>query len=403
MAGHQFQITSPESLPELFRHSRYAALLGVPGTVSVTGTRKDVRARLREHCSDQSGVYGMVSATGQLIYVGMSRCLKKRLQSYFSSKISRTKERRIGHRSTTLIWQPTAHELIARLRERELIRLYRPNHNVQGHPTRMKLGYLTLVNQAAPAFVLSPHLPKTHGGIWGPLPLTRFLKTAVGELNHHFQLRDCPRKTPISFKHEPAHETADFTPCMRADLRTCLAPCVRGCTLTAYTRAVTAAKRFLNGDAGKTLAAIEQQMRDAVVVRKFEKAAQLRDRRQVLERIHQHLRRFHDWTSHANFVYPIVSSMDEQEWWLIVVRGTVQEVWSRPCTSEEKTVATERFRLIGEQLSGSSTQSVVTGPDEFESSRLLFRWFRHFPKEKDRQLTLAKARRLCHSILRKQS
>jgi len=394
-------ITPLETLPELFSGSRYSALLAGAATLPLTGTRKEIRIRLRENCPQAPGVYGMVSPAGQLIYVGMSCNLQKRLQSYFSSKVSQTKERRIGHRSTTLIWQASAHDLIARLRERELIRLYRPNYNVQGHPTRMKLGYITLVDQPAAAFSLQSRLPRKHQGVWGPLPVTSFLRRAVGELNHHFQLRDCPRETLMVFRGEVASESGHpAKACIRADLKTCLAPCISACSKTQYSRMVAGAKKFLDGDSRKTLSQIAEEMRAAVAERKYERAAMLRDRMQALERIDLHLRRFHDWSSLANFVYPIHSYLDEAVWWLIVVRGTVVELVPQPRSREEKQAIFEHLTSLENQIETSRRKSEVTGPDDFESSRLLHRWFRHFPEKKSDQLTLAKAKRLCQSTQR---
>lgn len=409
MPRRRDQITAPDQLPELFRESRYAPLLSAVGMVSVSGTRREIRARLREHCDDIPGVYGMVTSTGQLIYVGMSSNLRRRLQSYFSSKVSRRKERRIGSRATMLIWQPAAHELVARLRESELIRLYRPGFNVQGHPTQMKLGYLVLTDQAAPSFTLSSRIPRRYAGLWGPLPLTRFLKTAVGQLNHHFGLRDCPQSTPIHFKNAAAADvggslSATFTPCLRADLKTCLAPCIQECSRTVYARALQAARKFLNGDVAATFTDIEQQMRQAVSELKFERAAALRDRMKGLGRINLNLRRFHDWTSAADFIYPIRSTLDGEEWWLIVRRGIVASAW--PCPRSREAAEAMLQRLIapcGSDSGSGGSPSPVTGPDEFASSRLLFRWFRHVPEEKERQLSLAKARQLCQSKCRRPS
>lgn len=402
MARQRMQITPLEALPELFARSRYSSLLAPALTLPLGGTRAEIRVRLRENCPDQPGVYGMVSAMGQLIYVGMSNNLRRRLQSYFSSKVSRTKERRIGNRSTTLIWQPSAHELIARLRERELIRLYRPNYNVQGHPTGMKLGYITLIDQPAPAFSLQPHIPRRHAGVWGPLPLTRYLRQAVGELNQHFQLRDCPRETPIRFKNErrdqpTTEDKSAFTPCIRADLKTCLAPCVGACTKTAYARSVQAARKFLDGKAETLFMSLEQDMQVSVTQRRYERAAVIRDRLQLLRRVDQHLRRFHDWTSHANFLYPIPSAFDGSEWWLVVARGSVIEILHRPRDAIQKQQVRQQLRGVAPLLAGTPDEVTVTGPDEFESSRLLFRWFRHFPEEKEHQFSLAKAQRLCQS------
>ncbi|WP_437187595.1 GIY-YIG nuclease family protein [Planctomicrobium sp. SH668] len=395
----KMEVTPRESLPELFLKSRYASLLGSPRSLLLTGTRKEIRARLRNECPASPGVYGMVSSTGQLIYVGMSRHLCKRLHSYFSSKVSKTKERRIGYRSATLVWQPAAHELVAALRERELIRHYRPNYNVQGHPTKMRLGFLTLVDQPAPAFTLHPHIPKRYLGIWGPMPMTRFLRQAVAELNHHFLLRDCPKNTPITYKNTPVDPDAvPFSACMRAHLKTCLAPCVGGCTKTAYTRAVNAATRFLDGDCETALAAIAEEMKVAVTERKFERAAVLRDRAKALERISLHLRRFHDWTSKAYFIYPIESSIDQSKWWMLIERGTVVEVVPQPHDEKSAAETISKLNRIRLQMGGVQDQTTMTGPDEFESTRLLFRWFRLRPDEKEMRLSLSQGKRVCQSI-----
>jgi excinuclease ABC subunit C len=357
MKHKRVSVTSPSSLPDLFASSSYSSLIGETKTLPLTGTKRDIRSRLREHCPDQPGVYGMVTGEGQLIYVGMSRSLKKRLQSYFLSRTSKAKQRRIAFRSTTLIWQPVAHELIARLRERELIH---------------------------------------HGGVWGPLPLTKFLRRAVGELNHHFQLRDCPRETPISFKgDDPSPGSEHFTPCLRAELGTCLAPCLGTCTKTAYARKIQQAKRFLNGTAEEVFSELTAAMQEEVQHRRYEKAAILRDRLQALTRINQHLRRFHDWTAKANFIYPIRSSLDQREWWLLVARGCVIDVIPRPRNDDEKRATAAILRARSGEFTSTPDRSRITGPDEFESARLLFRWFRLAPEEKGHQLSLAKAVRLC--------
>jgi len=266
----------------------------------------------------------------------------------------------------------------------------------------MKLGYLVLVDQPAPAFTLSSRIPRKHHGIWGPLPLTKFLKQAVGELNQHFRLRDCPRETPIHFQKMGSRSSVLLsTSCLRAELKTCLAPCIAGCSQQTYTRQLNAARKFLNGDTALAIQQIDSGMRVAVQARKFERAAVLRDRRQALERISLHLRRFHDWTSQAHFVYPFSSLLDGSNWWLVVVRGIVVDQWNLSPTNSFAEIFSERLKRLEEWSAGTEQQSSLTGPDEFESSRLLCQWFRHFPEEKERQCSLAKARRICQSKLRR--
>ncbi|WP_437203747.1 UvrB/UvrC motif-containing protein [Planctomicrobium sp. SH664] len=398
MPPKRIQLATTDDLKEFLGNSRYEAVLAPARSLPLTASRKEIRQSLRQEVTSGAGVYGMADAEGRLIYVGMSRRLRHRLLSYFTSQARRKKEARIGRHAKTLFWQPAAHELIAWLRERELIRQFRPNFNVQGHPTRMKLGYIVLPQQTAPSFQLAPKIPRSHAGLWGPMPLTRWTRQGIVELNFHFGLRDCPRETPMYFQGAPPPpEGTEPAACIRADLGTCLAPCIGNCTRKAYDRRLQLACRFLSGEKAPVLEELQQELKAAAQELRFEKAAKLRDRLAALQRIDLHLRRFHDWRSQAHFIYPVTSGLDGQEWWLIAVRGVIEQAVPRPRTADEKQCLLERLQQIRLALGGEGERSTLTGPDEFAAARLLFRWFRLHEDEKERRLSLAKGSRLCQN------
>src|SRR5688572_4272638 len=54
-----------------------------PGSLAVTRDRREMRCVLRATCPAEPGVYGMIDHAGRLIYVGVSRHLRKRLITYF--------------------------------------------------------------------------------------------------------------------------------------------------------------------------------------------------------------------------------------------------------------------------------------------------------------------------------
>lgn len=380
--------------PDLFASSRYQPALGPAVSLSLQGSRRDIRRSLRAECPPAPGVYGIADAQGQLIYVGMSRRLQRRLLTYFSSQARRKKEARLGRRAVTLIWQPAAHELIARLRERELIRRLRPEANIQGLPTRMNLGYLVMSDHEAAGFQLLPRIPKTHSGAWGPVPITGFVRSAVEALNHQFGLRDCPRDTPMLFQGE-SRPGVEPMPCLRADLGTCLSPCVGGCTRRTYERAVSAARAFLEGESESVLRELERQMAAAVADRNYERAARCRDRLASLSRLNLHLRRFHDWRCRAHFVYPLESEFDGTPLWLIIVRGDVQTIVRRPSSKPEKAAVLALLEASDRQRQGRQGEALITGPDEFAAGRILFRWFRLHDTEKDHRLSFSRVRRIC--------
>src|SRR4051812_5693176 len=100
-------------------------------TIQVRSARRPkLRALVRRQCPNVPGVYGMVNADGDLVYVGKSKSLKKRLLSYFSAARGDRRARRILEQTRTICWEPALSEFGALLRELELIRRWRPRLNV---------------------------------------------------------------------------------------------------------------------------------------------------------------------------------------------------------------------------------------------------------------------------------
>src|SRR5690606_20930388 len=100
------------------------------------------------------------------------------------------KEQRIAARARQLVWEPAGHELLALLREQELIRRYGPEMNVRGR-RRRRLVYVFLSVADAPRFSVAANLPKACRHHWGPVVRTGGLLRAVEFLNRHFRLPDC--------------------------------------------------------------------------------------------------------------------------------------------------------------------------------------------------------------------
>lgn len=383
------------SLEEPFGSTLHSAACGQVHSMTLEGTRKEVRVRLRGRMCASPGVYGFIDRAGELVYVGMSRNLRHRVQSYFASNGRKKKEARIGRKGVQLLWQPAVHPLIARLRELELIRRFHPAYNVEGHPWRMREGYVVLVAHEAPWFRLVSSLPAQLGGLWGPIPINRATQAAVQELNRFFRLRDCPVSTPLAFAGEsplfPAHAPAG---CLRAETQSCLAPCIGACGRQDYANSIRQARKFLDGQDMDVLTRLESAMKEASLQQKFEKALRLRDARGALERLDQHLRRFHDWREQATFVYPVQDAGPVGERWILIVRGVVHQVLPPPLEAQSKSQAHAALQAVIERPYVDHTD---LSENQFQSARVVHAWFRKYPEEKDRRLTLKQALARCRS------
>ena len=116
-----------------------------------------MRRAIRTDCPGTAGVYGFLDRDGRLIYVGVSRRLRKRLVTYFQRGEVYRKERRIAAHASEVVWEEIGHEFAAQLRELELIRRHEPRLNVRGREHGRKLGYIYLTGDEAPRFRVGRH------------------------------------------------------------------------------------------------------------------------------------------------------------------------------------------------------------------------------------------------------
>lgn len=366
--------------------------------MSLEGTRREIRVRVRGRCPASPGVYGYVNNAGHLVYVGMSRNLRHRVQSYFASNGRRKKESRVGKHAVQMLWQPAVHPMIARLRELELIRRFVPAFNVEGHPWRMREGYIVLVPHEAGWFRLQSEPPAKFLGLWGPIPINRGTIAAIKHLNQHFRLRDCPVSTRMNFTGE-----AELFPdlrslgCIRTETQTCLAPCVGHCSRQEYSAAIKLARRFLDGQSTTILERIHSDMQAASKDLRFERALRLRDQHRALERLDQHLRKFHDWREEATFVYPVDDAGSVGPRWLVIVRGVIQHVLPTPTSP---TTREEVYALLTATQKSPHRTSVDLTTNQFQSARIVHAWFRKYPAETKRRLSLRQALARCRKARR---
>ncbi len=253
----------------------------------------ETRKILHSHCPRVPGVYGWVNADEQLIYVGKSKTLRHRLLSYFAKTPSDPKAFRIRRAASQLIWEPITHELLALLREQELIHRWRPEYNSQGQPTRRQPAYVCLSNSVAShAFVAKRLTEKVHSA-FGPMSGTGHLQESVEALNHVFRLRDCSDKTKFEFGAQlTLFEEPPRAKCIRFELGSCPAPCARICSIGEYKNNLRRAESFLQGKDTETLPMLEQAMNEASAKWHFERAAILRNHWEALDRLDRQLKRF---------------------------------------------------------------------------------------------------------------
>ena len=224
------------------------------------------------------GSTGCTDPDDEPLYVGKSVRVRTRLLSYFRAPRGE-KSWDLIRETSRIEWDYIPNEFYALIREMKLIQRWQPRFNVQ-HKRRRIYAFVKVTHERAPR--VGSGEPRRGGQchlLRALSPRVRALADTVRQLVHVLGLRDCPATTPVFFNDQlEMFEAGRLPHCIRAEIRTCLAPCCGATSAAEYRAAVELARRFLEGRAEAPLAELERTMRSAAERLDFEYAAVLRDR-----------------------------------------------------------------------------------------------------------------------------
>lgn len=350
-----------------------------PPLHSITARRPGrLRALVRRDCPRLPGVYGMIDAKGELIYVGKAKNLRVRLLSYFRPRGRDPKAGRILKRTRTLVWEIAASEFAALLRELELIQRWQPRFNVQGQPGRRRRVYICVGRRPAATIFLAPQPPRTALAGFGPVPAGFRAREAVRRLNDWFQLRDCPQAQQMTFADQRQLFNLPLTPgCIRHEIGNCLGPCAAACTRDDYTAQVQAVLAFLRGADDSPLRKLEREMTAASMDLAFERAAALRDKLDSLTWLSAQLRHMRE-VCRDSFVYAVRGHEDAEMWYLIH-GGRVRAIVPPPASGSFSDASAKRLREV---YGRDAAASGPPAPREIDGILLVAAWFRRRTDER---------------------
>ncbi|MGZ3233323.1 MAG: excinuclease ABC subunit UvrC [Croceibacterium sp.] len=214
------------------------------------------------------GVYRMLDARGDVLYVGKARALKNRVANYCQVTSLSSRLQRMVSQTRSMEIVTTNSEAEALLLEAQLIKRFRPPYNVLLRDDKSFPFILLRADHAFPRIMKHRGARKAKGDYYGPFASAGSVNTTINALQKLFLLRSC---TDSFFSRRDR-------PCLLYQIKRCSAPCVGRIDESGYRELVRQAKDFLGGKSGAVQKEIESQMAAASANLDFESAAMLRDR-----------------------------------------------------------------------------------------------------------------------------
>jgi len=221
------------------------------------------------------GVYRMIGAEGQILYVGKAKDLGRRVSSYFT---------RAGNKRIALMVSQIADiqitvthtEAEALILENNLIKAHKPRYNVLLRDDK-SYPYIFLSDDPFPRLGFHRGARRHKGRYFGPYPSSGAVRETLKLLQKLFPVRQC----------EDSYYANRSRPCLQYQIERCTAPCVGFVTPERYAQDVKDIELFLEGRASDVVDRWVAKMERAAEALEYEEAGRLRDQIAALRTVQE--------------------------------------------------------------------------------------------------------------------
>ena len=235
-------------------------------------------ARAVKHAPSAPGIYRMIDAKGEVLYVGKAKNIKKRVIAYTRPTGHDARIVRMISGTVAMEFLTTKTETEALLLEANMIKRLRPRFNVLLRDDKSFPFILITSDHWAPQILKHRGAHTRPGHYYGPFASAGAVNRTINALQRAFLLRSC----------SDSFFESRTRPCLLYQIKRCSAPCTQEIDFTGYCELVREANGFLSGRSQAVQKELAAEMDKASETLDFERAATYRDRLAALSAIQSH-------------------------------------------------------------------------------------------------------------------
>ncbi len=305
------------------------------------------------------GVYQFVDPDGTVLYVGKAKALRKRVANYFAESRLPSKIRVMVRRAAEIRHIVTGSETDALLLENSLIKTLQPRFNAMLKDDKT-YPWIVLRREPFPRIQSTRRIVRDGSSYFGPYASIGVQRNLLEILHTVFGFRTC--KLDLSPESISRHR---YRPCLEFHLGNCRGPCAGHQSEQQYSELVEMARAMLRGELGPIRRSLSAAMREAASELRFEDAAALKHRLDLLE----------GYSSRSVIVSPslgdldvfaLVSEPDEETAFCNFSRirsGAVTGSFSVPISlgaeQDPRRILTASIQQIAERLDGPLSRNII--------------------------------------------
>ena len=220
------------------------------------------------------GIYRMLDAEKNILYIGKAKNLRKRATSYFT-KQHNTRIQHLVMLIDDVEFIVTESEAQALLLESNLIKKHKPRYNIVLRDDKSYPYIYLSTERAYPAIRFHRGARKGRGEYFGPYPSAGAVRSSLQLLQKVFKVRQC----------DESYFRNRNRPCLQFQIDRCTGPCTGEISAEDYRQDVNDSMEFLRGNSNRLVEKRIALMDEAAQTQDYEAAARYRDQVQRLRQI----------------------------------------------------------------------------------------------------------------------